>query len=107
MVNELAQIVDEELIKMAKDGPSRTEVDKNLSYWQKTQPDAMKNNSAWLTLMQNYETWGEDWNTDYDTMVKNITPERVREFAQKILKDGNVAKIIMDPAVPNKISSPK
>ncbi|MCW3805531.1 M16 family metallopeptidase [Plebeiibacterium marinum] len=98
MADELAQIVDDELRKMAENGPNRAEVDKNLSYWLKTRPDAMKNNGVWLTLMQNYNAWGEDWNTDYEAVIKNITPERVREFAQKIVSDGNVVKIIMDPA---------
>ncbi len=98
MVDELAAIVDEELHKMAEVGPNKAEVDKNLSFWLKARPDAMKNNGAWLTLMQNYETWGEDWNNDYEEMVKGITPERVREFAQKIVNDGNAVKIIMDPA---------
>lgn len=97
-VDELAQIVDDELRKMAEEGPNQAEVDKNLSYWLKTRPDAMKNNGAWLTLMQNYQTWGEDWNTDYEAVVKKITPERVQELAKKIVNDGNVVKIIMDPA---------
>ncbi|MFI1772271.1 M16 family metallopeptidase [Thalassobellus citreus] len=97
MVDELAAIVDVELAKMAEFGPDRAEVDKNLSFWLKARPDAMKSNEPWLTLMENYETWGEDWNTDYETMVNSITPERVRDFAQKIVNDGNVVKVIMDP----------
>lgn len=97
MVDELTQVVEDELNNIAKNGPDRSDVDKTLSFWKKTRPDGMKNNGAWLTLMKTYENWGEDWNTDFDEFVQKITPKRIQKLAKKIVADGNVAKIIMDP----------
>ncbi len=97
MVDELTQVVEAELKDIAENGPDKIDVDKVLSFWKKTRPDGMKNNGAWLTLMKTYNTWGEDWNTDFDQFLKKITPKKVQNLAKQIVNDNNVAKIIMDP----------
>ncbi len=57
----------------------------------------LKQNSTWLSYLSSYYTWGEDWNSNYDALLRSVDGRKVQELAKKILKDGNLVKLIMDP----------
>lgn len=96
-VDELLKVVREELERMAKSGPARADLDKTLEYWRKAQSEGLKNNQVWLSYLQNYYTWGEDWNTDYEKLLNTVSSESVKELAGKILKDGNLKQVVLLP----------
>ena len=96
-VDELLKVVREELERTAKSGPASADLDKTLEYWRKAQPEGLKNNQVWLSYLQNYYTWGEDWNTDYEKLLNTVSSESVKELAGKILKDGNLKQVVLLP----------
>lgn len=96
-VQSLVEIVQAELVRIAEKGPETEDYNKNIEYWRKSQPESIKNNQTWLAYLQNYYTWGEDWNVDYNELLKKVTPESVKELARKILDDGNLKQIVVSP----------
>lgn len=96
-VDELVKIVNDELKCIADKGPGQNDLTKNLEYWNKSRPESLKTNQAWLDYLQTYYMWGEDWNTDYGQMIKSVTPESVRQFARKVVDDGNLKMVVVNP----------
>ncbi len=96
-VDELVKIVTEELLRMAEKGPARDELDKHLEYWRKAQPEGLKTNQAWLAYLQTYDAWREDWNTDPGELLKVVTQENIRKLARKIVDDGNLKQVVLNP----------
>lgn len=96
-VDDLVKTVKVELQGLADKGPDSSDFAKNMEYWNKTQPEGLKTNQAWLSYLQTYYTWGEDWSTNHEKIMKKVTPESVKELANKILKDGNLKLVIMNP----------
>ena len=56
-----------------------------------------KNVQARLILLQTYYTWGEDWDVDRDKLLNAITPEKVQELARRIMTDGNLKEVVVNP----------
>ena len=50
-----------------------------------------------LILLQTYYTWGEDWDVDYNKLLNSITVEKVQELARKIMADGNLKEVVVNP----------
>lgn len=97
MVDELLDIVEDEIRNIAENGPRQEDMSKTIEHWIKTRPESLKENGTWLGYLSTYYTWGEDWNVNYDAILKSMDGQKVQELARKILKDGNLIKIIMDP----------
>ena len=47
--------------------------------------------------MQAWHKYGRDEYSDYHRLIEELSPEKVRQMAAKIVADGNIAKIVMDP----------
>ena len=97
MVDELLGIVEDEIREIAKNGPRAEDMSKTIEYWVKSRPESLKQNSTWLGYLQTYYTWGDDFYSTYDQTIKSLDGKKVQALAQKILDDGNLIKIIMDP----------
>lgn len=97
MAEELVRVVKDELARIADKGPDPEDLNKHLEYWRKMETQNMKNVQARLILLQTYYTWGEDWDADRDKLLNSITPEKVRELARKIMADGNLKEVVVNP----------
>lgn len=97
-VNELLEIIKEELSRMADEGPGQKDLAKNLEYWKKTQPESLGTNQTWLSYLQTYYTWGEDWNKGYERLVKDVTVGNLKKLARKIVDDGNLKQVVVEAA---------
>ena len=97
MAEELVRVVKDELARIADKGPDPEDLNKHLEYWRKMETQNMKNVQARLILLQTYYTWGEDWDADCDKLLNSITPEKVRELARKIMADGNLKEVVVNP----------
>ncbi len=95
--DELVKIVKDELQRVAEKGPDSGDFTNTLEYWHKTQQEGLKTNQVCLSYLQTYYAWGEDWKTDHEKMMQTVTPESVRKLAKKILEDGNLKLVIMNP----------
>lgn len=97
MTEEFVKVVKEELALIADKGPDDGEMNKHLEYWRKMQSQNIATTQTRLIMLQTYYTWGEDWDVDYDKLLKSITPGKVKEFARKITDDGNLKLVMVGP----------
>ena len=86
-----------EIEKIATDGPSMEDVAKIKEYMVKERADALKQNSNWMSWMISAERDGVDFTTGYEQILSDISAEDIKAMAAKLLADGNVLKLIMDP----------
>jgi zinc protease len=97
MADELMGIVMEEIETIAKDGPKAEDLNKVKEYLVKQRPDDLKKNSVWMTYLHENYTYKTDYNTGYDAALNGLDAARIKAIAAKVLGDGNLVKIIMEP----------
>lgn len=57
-----------------------------------------KKNGYWLGVIQSYDEYGVDTDTDYKKIVNAMTPEKLAKFMKDvIIGGGNSVKVIMLP----------
>lgn len=95
--DELIGLILEELGKIAADGAKPEDVGKVKEYLAKQRADALKQNSAWLGWISEYYGNGLDLVGGFDRMLGTLTPDRFGDLASRVLRDGNVVKVVMDP----------
>ena len=92
---KLANIVTEQLQKMAKEGPSEEHMQKIKEYMLKNYKDAQKENSYWLSNLNAYFYSGIDSTKGYEELINNMTAKDVKEFLAKLLKQKNEIQVTM------------
>lgn len=97
MTEEFVKVVKEELALIADKGPDDGEMNKHLEYWRKMQSQNIATTQTRLIMLQTYYTWGEDWDVDYDKLLKGITSGKVKELARKIVNDANLKQVVVCP----------
>ncbi len=86
-----------EIEKIAKDGPSMEDVAKIKEYMAKERADALKQNGSWMQWITSADMHGLDNTTGYEEILSAISSDDIKAMAAKILADGNILKLIMDP----------
>lgn len=98
MADELIEVVKAELHDMAKNGPRDEDIAKNLEYWIKSRTDRLEKNEIWRNLLVDYYTWGQEWYEPWSAEVEALRDgTKVKALMQKILDDGNVINVVMEP----------
>ena len=95
---ELAAIIVREFEKIAKDGPVDEHIEKVRSYMLKTFEESQRKNSAWMNWMYSYYFENENTHDSFESIVKDMTKEDIRKFAEYILSLGNFIEVSMVPA---------
>lgn len=101
-IDKLSAIVEEQLNKMAKEGPQAEHMDKIKKYMLKQYNDVQKENGYWMNCLNEYLYTGVDSTKDYVKQIENITAKDVQTFLAKLLKQKNLIKIIMSTPEENK-----
>ena len=96
---ELVAIVENELQKMAKDGPKEEHLEKVRNFMIKSFDEAQKENSSWSYWLYRYYFDNEDVYTGYVDLVNSITTEDIRLFLVSLLEQGNMIEVSMTPEV--------
>ena len=86
-----------EIEKIATEGPNVADIAKIKEYMVKERADALKQNGNWMNWILNADLYGIDNTTGYEETLANITADDIKALAAKILADGNIMKLIMDP----------
>ncbi len=94
---ELAEIIVREFEKIAKEGPAEEHLEKVRSYMLKSFEESQKKNSAWLNWMYNYYFENENNHDNFEPIVKAMTKEDIRKFAEYIISLGNFIEVSMVP----------
>ena len=55
----------------------------------------LKNNSFWRANLSSYYTFDMDMITEYEAIIRSITPEKIKEIAEKFINDNNRINIII------------
>ena len=83
------------LNKFAEEGPDQKNLDKVREYMLKKYTENQKENAYWGNLMYNYAFTGYDGYKDYEKTLNSITPDDLKKFVKKLLKQGNEIEVSM------------
>lgn len=97
MADELMEVIQQEMHKMAQEGPQTEDIEKAREYLAKNWKTSLETNKSWLDYLERYYINGLNYPADYESVLKSITNADIQQFAQKVLADGNEANIIMRP----------
>ena len=95
---ELAAIIVREFEKIAKEGPADEHLEKVRSYMLKTFEESQRKNNAWMNWMYSHYFENENTHDSFEPIVKAMTKEDIRKFAEYILSLGNFIEVSMVPA---------
>lgn len=92
------KIVRDELQSIAKDGPRIEDFNKTKENMQKKYAENLKENSYWLRVVDDYYFHNLDRHTPNKAVLDGMTSKQIQEIAQKILSQGNMLEVFMEPA---------
>jgi zinc protease len=95
--DKLNAIVHRELKKIAESGPEDVDLQKVKEYMAKKYQEDQTQNGYWSDILSTYYFYNEDDNTDYMSILNSITGEDVKNLTQKLLSQGNLIEVIMQP----------
>ncbi len=95
--DKLIGIVYREVKKIVDNGPSEADLQKAKEYFLKQRPEDMKENSWWLSRMDDYYFYDLDYLTGYEAKVNALTIQSLHDYAKKVLTQGNVVQVVMRP----------
>jgi zinc protease len=95
--DKLIGIVYREIKKIVDNGPSEADLQKAKEYFLKQRPEDMKENSWWLSRMDDYYFYNLDYLTGYETKINTLNIQSLHDYAKKVLTQGNVVQVVMRP----------
>ncbi len=91
-------LMAEGLDAIAKNGVTKEELDKVVTFELKEFANNQKNNEYWTGLIINKELWGKDTCTGYEETLKSVTPKDIQDFVNNVLlKQKNCITVTMLP----------
>ncbi len=96
-MEHLNKIIFAELEGLAKNGPRTEDFNKVKEYMTKKYSEDIKENSYWVSQLNNKYFYKEDTHSDYMQLLNSITQKDIQNFAQNLLSQGNKATIVMMP----------
>jgi zinc protease len=94
---KMRQIVEADIMNIAKDGPSEEYVSKTKENMLKNRQENVINNNFWNNALKSYYIDGLDIVTSYDDIVKNISTKSIGDFLKDFIKQGNFIDLSMNP----------
>ncbi|MDY0333283.1 MAG: insulinase family protein, partial [Bacteroidales bacterium] len=95
----MTEIVKADIIHVRDNGPSEEYVNKTKENFLKNRQENLISNSFWKQVITSYYDDGLDTFTDYESIVKGITPATLQDFFRDFLSQGNFIDISMSPAL--------
>ena len=97
LADELVEICDKEIRKIAEEGPLADDIAKSKEFLQKNYANVLENNSGWMSAIDRWYEEGYNYKEDYLKVLESVTVEDVKALAQRILKGNNRTLVIMRP----------
>jgi zinc protease len=95
--DKLIGIVYREIKKMVENGPAEADLQKAKEYFLKQRQEDMKENSWWISRMDDFYYYNLDYLSGYDAKVNALNIQSVHDYAKKVLTQGNVVQVVMRP----------
>ena len=99
LADELIEICDKEIRKIAEEGPLADDVAKAKEFLQKNYANVLENNSGWMSAINRWYEEGYNYKEEYLGILESVTLEDIKAFAAQILKDNNRTLVVMRPEV--------
>jgi zinc protease len=99
LADELVEICDKEIRKIAEEGPLADDVAKAKEFLVKNYANVLENNSGWMSAIIRWYDEGYNYKEEYLGILESITLDDIKACAQKMLDDGNRTLVIMRPEV--------
>lgn len=96
-MSRLNEIIHTVLKDIATQGPREVDFTKVKEYMNKSYNENLKENRYWLNILDTRYFYGEDTHTHYIETVNAVTPGEIRDFAAKLMNQGNRKTIVMMP----------
>lgn len=97
LADELIEICDAEIRKIAENAPLTEDIAKSKEFLQKNYHNVLENNGGWMSAISRYYDEGYNYKDEYLGILESITADDVKAFAQKLLTDGNRTLVVMRP----------
>ena len=95
--DELCEIIEVELKKMAQEGPTEEQINKSRTYLLKEIENNKEQNSAWSSYIATLYTYGIDYAHDSKAVIESITAEDIKAMLQEMIDNDNMVKLMMRP----------
>ena len=96
-LDSLRPDVSGELARIAREGADEADLAKVKEYIAKSFPEWCRDNWMWLNVLRGYYLQDYDGLTGYMDIVEGFTPDDFKRLASRILADGNMLEVIMEP----------
>ena len=97
LADELIEICDTELRKIAEEGPLAEDIAKSKEFLQKNYNNILESNSGWMSTIYNWYEEGYNYKDEYLDILSTVTEDDIKALAQRILADGNRTLVVMRP----------
>ena len=98
LADELIEICDAELRKIAEEGPLADDVQKSKEFLQKNYHNVLESNGGWNSAIYRWYEEGYNYKEEYLGVLESTTLDDVKALASKILEDNNRTLVVMRPA---------
>ena len=99
LADELVEICDNEIKKIAQEGPLAEDIAKAKEFLQKNYNNVLENNGGWISAITRWYEEGYNYKEQYLDVLESVTANDVKEFAAQLLEDGNRVLVLMRPEV--------
>lgn len=96
-VDMLNKIVRNELKNIADKGPRAEDFNKTKENMQKKYAENLQENNYWLGVIDDYYFHNHDRYTPYKALLDGMTTQKVQAVAKKLLSQGNMVEVLMEP----------
>ncbi|MBQ2171645.1 MAG: insulinase family protein [Bacteroidales bacterium] len=83
---------------MAENGPTEEEVNMAKLNLQKNLPESRQRNSWWRNGIEQYVTYGQDRDAEYEAAVNALSKESIQNVLKSIVAQDNFTELVMKPA---------
>ena len=97
LADELIEICDAEIRKIAENAPLTEDIAKSKEFLQKNYNNVLESNNGWISAISRYYDEGYNYKDEYLGILESVTVDDVKAFAQKLLNDGNRTLVVMRP----------
>ena len=97
LADELIEICDAEIRKIAENAPLAEDIAKSKEFLQKNYNNVLESNNGWISAISRYYDEGYNYKDEYLGILESVTADDVKAFAQKLLNDGNRTLVVMRP----------
>jgi len=95
LAERLLAIVYRELEKIAAEGPTQEHFDNVLAFLSRNIAERRRDNTAWMSSINEYAFWQTETFTQQEAIVNSITPADIQALVRTILAQRNIAEIVM------------